>query len=482
MVMTEDNPTRSGQEYSADSDVCPAKTDGSTDFDLAIVGGGFSGLCTSYHLFTHERLKSGFRCAIVEPGACLGAGIAYRTDCPHHLLNVRAKGMSITESDPGSFVRWLAESAPEYSPDDFVPRGLYRRYTNDCLSKALAGRETGVLTTLRDEVCALTPESSGLYRLALKSGRILHAGIVVLAMGNLPPICTLDNGLLQSPWQPPGDYGKLRTLGIVGAGLTALDVILEAEASGFSGRFYVISPHGQFPRSHHEPHQPVSPELRQWAAELASSRPNLRMALREFQRKRKSGVPWECLVDSLRRHSPFIWSNFTVRDQKRFLRNFRNLWNAHLHRTCRKSMEVISQLKACGRLIQISARVTGVEKREQDGDRAVRLSLKCGPLAALDVDMAINATGLFSDILRTDSALVPQLIEARLAQPDEFRLGFKINESGQLLSADSIVQPGLFTIGALRRGRELESTAVPEIRRQVRDMIEKIISMMHKNV
>lgn len=452
------------------------ETDRGVDFDLVIVGGGFSGLCSAYHLLTHDLVPPSFRCAIIEPDERLGAGLAYRTDSPHHLLNVRARGMSITENDPGSFARWLRDEAPEFSPDDFVPRGLYRRYTNACLARALEQRQAGALTVLRDEVLAVAPEEASQgYRLRLKSERIIRAGIVVLAIGNLPPCSSLDNSPLRSPWCTFDGYPGLRTMAIVGAGLTALDVILEAEACGFAGHCWVISPHAQFPRAHHEPHVPVPPDLREWASELAAARPKLRPLLRAFQQKRKSGVDWQHLVDSLRRYAPSFWSGFDVRDKRRFLRYFRPLWNIHLHRSCRKSMQVISRLKEAGRLEQLAARVTGVEKWEGGGEYAVRLLLQSATLQTLDVDMAVNGTGLFSDILRTDSPLIGQMIRDHLAQPDEFRLGLKVNGTGQLLSADGVVRTDLFAIGTLRRGEELECTAVPEIRKQVLCMIEEIV-------
>lgn len=71
----------------------------------------------------------------------------------------------------------------------------------------------------------------------------------------------------------------------------------------------------------------------------------------------------------------------------------------------------------------------------------------------LDVDAAVNATGIFSNVRKTDSALVAQFL------------------------ADGCIQPGLFVVGTLRRGEELECTAVPEIRRQVADVVEKIARM-----
>jgi len=465
--------------HSAENELLAAGAGSDEPFDLAIIGGGFSGLCIAYHLLTHESLETKFRCVIIEPGENLGAGVAYRTDSPRHLLNVRAKGMSITECDPAFFARWLAENAPEFTPDDFVPRGMYRRYINDCLTRAIMQGQPGALTLLKDEVHTLEPKpGSEWYRLRLKSGRDVRARAVVLALGNLPPKTPLDKGLLATPWSSFTEYHKLKNLAIVGAGLTALDVILEAEASGFSGHYFIISRHGHFPKPHCEPHIPVPPELHEWAAELAASRQGLRPVLRAFQHKRKSGIGWEHLVDALRRHSPLIWSSFDLHDKRQFLRHFRTLWNIHLHRSCHASMQVVTSLKETGRLRQIAARVVDVEKRTGAGDSAVRLVLQSDALPALDVDRAINGTGLFSDILRTDSPLVAQLIRNRLVLPDEFRLGFKVNENGQLLSANGVVQPDLFTVGALRRGEELESTAVPEIRRQVRVMVEEIVRIM----
>jgi len=73
---------------------------------------------------------------------------------------------------------------------------------------------------------------------------------------------------------------------------------------------------------------------------------------------------------------------------------------------------------------------------------------------------------------------VEQLIRDRLALPDDFCMGFKVNGKGQLKSADGLFQTDLFTVGTLRRGEELESTAVPEIRRQVRGMVEEIVRLL----
>jgi uncharacterized NAD(P)/FAD-binding protein YdhS len=133
-------------------------------------------------------------------------------------------------------------------------------------------------------------------------------------------------------------------------------------------------------------------------------------------------------------------------------------------------------------LEQIHTRVTAVEKLAGRGDSSVRLLLRAGKVSSLDVDAAVNGMGLFSNILQTDSALVAQLLDDGLVQQDAFHLGFRVTGAGQFLSADGSVQPRLFAIGTLRRGEELECTAVPEIRRQVAGMVEEIIKVTDEMV
>jgi len=469
----ENKETHNGQPNSTDRhrDDC--------DFDLAIVGGGFSGICTVWHLLRHEGLSPSFRCAIIEPDTRLGAGLAYRTDSPCHLLNVPARGMSVSSRDRGSFVRWLSEVAPDYSPDDFVPRGLYRQYLIACLKQALEPWQPEVLSVFQDEVRAIIPPSgSHKHLLRLASGNIIRAKAVVLAIGNLPPRSHLDNGLLCLPWCRSINYRTIQTLAIIGTGLTALDVILEAEEAGYAGRYVLISRHGQFPRPHHDPVQNVPNELHQWATELVASRPKLLRVLHAFQQKRKAGFDWQPLVDALRHVAPEIWRGFAPEDKQKFLCRLRALWNIHLHRSCQKSIQTVMQLRNSGRLEQIHARVVAVEKRDGRSNSAVRLVLQPGNVATVDVDAAVNGTGLFSNILQTDSQLVAQLLEDGLVQPDTFRLGLRVNTLGQLISATGVVQPLLFTVGTLRRGEELECTAVPEIRRQVAGMVDEIVRVM----
>ncbi|MDX6646844.1 MAG: hypothetical protein QOK40_2571 [Miltoncostaeaceae bacterium] len=49
-------------------------------------------------------------------------------------------------------------------------------------------------------------------------------------------------------------------------------------------------------------------------------------------------------------------------------------------------------------------------------------------------------------------------------------MGFARDEHGALLDPDGVPSRSLFTMGPTRRGHLLESTAIPEIRLQARDL------------
>ncbi|MGO8972073.1 MAG: FAD/NAD(P)-binding protein [Steroidobacteraceae bacterium] len=44
---------------------------------------------------------------LIERSTTVGLGLAYRTQNPNHLLNVRASNMSAFADDPAHFLRWL---------------------------------------------------------------------------------------------------------------------------------------------------------------------------------------------------------------------------------------------------------------------------------------------------------------------------------------------------------------------------------------
>ena len=66
---------------------------------IAIIGGGASGALTALHLARALPVRSA-ELIVIEPAEEIGRGLAYSTDDPGHLLNVRAANMSAFADQP----------------------------------------------------------------------------------------------------------------------------------------------------------------------------------------------------------------------------------------------------------------------------------------------------------------------------------------------------------------------------------------------
>lgn len=66
---------------------------------IAIVGGGATGVLAALHL--SRALPAGAaEIVLIEPAETIGRGLAYATDDPRHLLNVRVANMSAFADQP----------------------------------------------------------------------------------------------------------------------------------------------------------------------------------------------------------------------------------------------------------------------------------------------------------------------------------------------------------------------------------------------
>src|SRR3954465_5581368 len=128
---------------------------------VLIVGGGASGVLLAAHLLRDRQAP--IVVTIAEQRDDLGAGIAYSTKHPDHLLNVRASNMSAYADDEEHFVRWLKANAPPGGPDPahplhFAPRHLYRDYLTSLLAPHF---EQGRLRRVQAEAVALVGDEAG---------------------------------------------------------------------------------------------------------------------------------------------------------------------------------------------------------------------------------------------------------------------------------------------------------------------------------
>ncbi|MGE5755495.1 MAG: FAD/NAD(P)-binding protein, partial [Planctomycetaceae bacterium] len=340
---------------------------------LAIVGSGFSGTLVAVNLV---RLAEGrpLRVVLFEKRERFARGAAYSTTCPQHLLNVPAGMMSALVDEPDHFLSWLQARDPEAHRGTFAPRQVYGAYLEGLLRDA-ANTPGATIELVRDEVVDLVAEGPGPgVRLIGRNGSRLRADQVVLALGNPTPQDPIPGpsraqGLenyLSIPWEDGALDGldEEDSVLLIGSGLTAVDLIVEARAKGHKGPMIVVSRHGLLPF----PHAQVPPLPHGLAADGAARtvRSLLRHVRQEASRYASEGGDWRAIIDSLRPVTQTIWHSFDEGEKARFVRHLSSRWDVHRHRIAPEVARIVDEARRDGQLTVIAGRVLALDER---GDR-----------------------------------------------------------------------------------------------------------------
>lgn len=425
---------------------------------VAIVGGGFSGTMMAVELVRLGRTDV----VLIERRIAPAAGMAYSTEEGSHFLNVRADNMSAFADSPDHFARWVATKGVG-RPDGFIRRRDYRRYLQDLLGQA---ERSGRLKVMRDSAIGLAADADGIV-VALASGARIGADQAVLAGGNYPGRLPVALGLpeerlVHDPWSPDGTAAVHRIAAevtgevlLLGTGLTMVDVSLTLADAGFGGRILALSRRGLVPHGS----QASGAQPLEWQPPA-----RLRDLVREV-RRRSSESGWRQVVDGLRAHTIPLWRGFTEAEKSRFLRHARPWWDVHRHRIAPESVARIQRLKEEARLEVMAGRIASA-----DAGR-LEISRRGGGLVERQVQAAINCTGPAGDIGRVDDPLLRQLLASGTARPDALGMGLEVDAQSRVVGPAE----GLYAIGPLTKGAFWEIVAVPDIRRQVRD-VARIIS------
>jgi uncharacterized NAD(P)/FAD-binding protein YdhS len=81
----------------------------------------------------------------------------------------------------------------------------------------------------------------------------------------------------------------------------------------------------------------------------------------------------------------------------------------------------------------------------------------------------VNCTGTCVDVRASENPLLTNLFHSGIAQPGPLQLGLATDGGGRLRTADA-TSSRTWTLGPPRRGELWESTAIPEIRAQAREL------------
>lgn len=409
-------------------------------------------------------------------------GVAYGTTSDRHLLNVRAASMSMFASKPGGFLEFVQRDDPALAGTDFLPRQRYGDYLETEVTRALQkgrshGHDVNIIPVAID---ALVPEKDGVTLIHGEESQ--RADAAVLALGALPPQslagvsdAALDSGhYVLDPWhllasaadidQPP------RKVVVIGLGLTAADVLLELAAQWPQTEFIAVSRHGKLPEAHLQKAAAPADDSAELVAAMHDA-PEIHRWLHLLREACAQETDWRPIIDSLRPHTSSLWQELPLEQRARFLRHARWAWERARHRMPPQVRKAIAALEQTGRLQRQCGRVQSV----QWVDDALQVTLgHADETRILHADMAIQTVGLDTDVRRTGHRLIRQLRTNAHITADPLGLGAQADTSGRLRHGDAS-WPHLFAMGSLLRGTLWESTAMPEIRQQARNLANQLL-------
>ena len=453
---------------------------------IAIIGSGFSGTLTAVQIL--RSAAQPLRVILYDPKGDFGPGLAYGTASDEHLLNVPAGGMSALDDEPGHFLNWLKARGSSADAGSFVQRKVYGEYVKQLLDDTCRSAAPDVRMDFSlSEVVDLRVHASGKAELISRDGSSEFADNVVLATGNSlpsdPPIRNSkfysDPHYLRNPWAPkqldviaPDDDVLL-----IGTGLTTIDVILELTKRGHRGKLHAVSRRGLLPRAHIPSAPPAPQELVAGLANCSTTRAMLRELQRAIAAAAAKGIDWRSVIAALRPMTSRLWQQLSHRERTRFMRLLRPYWEVHRHRLPPEAAAKLQVIMEQGRLQIHRARI--VDVHSTSGHVEAIIQPPRAAETALAVKWVINCTGPTSDVRKSNSPLLKRLLELGLIVPDGLALGVLTDDHGAALDSNGQASNWLFTLGPLRRPSLWESTAVPELRRQARQLSEQLLPELH---
>lgn len=436
-------------------------------YDVVVVGGGLAGTTVTAELA--RIAPPAFRLLLIDAGDP-GPGTAYAPRSERLYMNGSAGSMSAVPHDKEHLVRWLGTQAP----DALIPRSAFGRYLRERFDAALSERP--LFEVARSEVVDVV-EDGGRFIVSDARGSEWTAGSVVLALGNFPPddrflpqSLRAWRGFAGDPWRydPPAMTGDVL---IVGSGLTAMDAIVQLDERGFEGTFHIVSRHGLLPNlesAHAKALDPATLDLRvDTPRALVRS---LRQAARAHAAK---GGDWRDVVEAIREASPSIWSGWSLRERRRFLRHAQAYWAVHRYRVPPETAAVYQRLDRANRIVRHRGRIAS-GRVLRDGRFSIDIAGR-GCTTVVAVGSAINCTGPNGDYARIRHALVRNLVRGGTIRPDPLRLGLDATADFCTIRRDGSPNEHVFALGPPLRGMLYETTAVPEIGRQAASVAQTLV-------
>lgn len=451
---------------------------------VAIIGAGLSGSLLAINLLNCS-FKDKIEIFLIESSKKrFGRGVAYSPNSIYQKLNVPAKGMSLFPENPNHFVDWWKANertyfylGETYEENSFFPRFIFGDYLESTLNSNIQSKTLNKdFFNINDEVVDATNIETR-WKIKLSSGAELIVDTVVLATGNIPPgnpsylskEVLGSKRYLNNPWDDSlfESIQSDETIGILGSGLSMVDVIMTLKRKNFQGKIISFSRSGKIPKVHSKPDN-MSP----------SPFPHLYGNVNEdLNRIRKwileNGAISEAnLMNILRPLTSKIWQSWDFKNQLRFMRHVRPFWESFRHRIPAESMEIMKEWIQLGKLTFLKARIKSA-KHENDSIEISTLEPHA-KIGNYSFDRLINCTGPDTKLKEVKSDLYINLMKKGYITHSENGIGFVTGNLGKVKTKEGKFLDNLYCLGPLRKNELWESTALREIRDQVMELASVI--------
>lgn len=416
---------------------------------------------------------------LIERSGNFGPGLAYTPGSHHFVLNVPAGKMGAYAEDPGHFFKWLREKENiwrsldpsfknvSFEETDFVPRLVYGAYLKDLLVNIpdVAKKHGNNIFFLHDTVKKIAPANSSFSSLLVvtEDGKDILADAVILAVGNSYSKLyhTPSENIFSSPYDQSflgRSWKNTDHIILLGAGLSMVDAVWYLSQNKYKGKITVVSRNALKPFPHaagsysvdapfDEKDKPDKPSL------LIKS---LRDAILKAY---KTNIPWQAVIDSLRPFSNKLWTSLSVQQQRKIWRVL-SWWNVARHRIPAFADDAINSMIDSGQLsIQ-----KGCIKFVHDSNEGVGIRFEDG--STLKGTAAIQCMG-FDYSVSTLQSIFPDMPVIQ----SHWTGNAGMREDAPYALSDEYP---LYGIGPLFFGHYIESTAIPDIRHQAKELVSQL--------
>ena len=451
---------------------------------IAIVGGGFSGAAVAFHL---ARAGTRGEILVFEPRARLGGGLAYGGDDPVHRVNVPATRMSLLPEDGDHFARWLdasgvlADDPAAFAGGEAYPRRReFGRYVAETVSPYVAA---GAIRHIRAPVVALRRTTEG-WRVRTNRGETFRADVAAIATTHPAPSLPPQLGALRGHPRLIADplvddfvqgVGADERVLIVGAGLTAADLVAALDARAHRGPILLTSRRGlrargrtlsQFPPEGDFLHPP--------ALTATALLARLRRAVRQAE---AAGRSWQAVIEGVRNQGQDIWRGLDTDARRRIVRHLRPFWDAHRYRAAPQIEAILERKLKDGTLGLRRARL-GAVTRAGAGFSVELRDLRAGAAETSGFDRIIVAVGPTHRDIVPSQTFLAELAQAGAIDLDATELGLATSRDGQAIGADGVADPTLFIAGPLARGAFGELMGLPQVSVYAQFVAERIAAAL----